>query len=99
MTIPVGLAAGDLRLADPGGADHQDVLWRHFLGKLGRQLLTPHPVAERDRDRPLRRRLADNVLVELGDDLARREAVGRRLRRFGEIDRHYSSSTTMFAFV
>ena len=69
-------AARDLGLADAGRADHQDVLRRDLLGHLGRQLLPPHAVAQRDRDRALGLLLADDVLVELGDDLPR----GQRLR-------------------
>ena len=39
----------DLGLADAGRADHQDVLRRDLLGQLGRQLLTSHAVAQRNR--------------------------------------------------
>ena len=35
-------APRDLRLADAGRPDHQDVLRRHLLGQLGRQLLPAH---------------------------------------------------------
>src|SRR5262249_51518895 len=87
-------AARDLGLADAGRADHQDVLRRDLLGELGRELLSPHPVAQRDRDRPLGRRLTDDVLVQLRDDLARRQGAGARLRGFGKIYSHYNSSTT-----
>ena len=66
----------DLGLADAGRADHQDVLRRDLLRHLGGQLLPPHPVAQRDRDGALRLVLADDVLVELGDDLPRRHATG-----------------------
>ena len=71
----LGQAPRDLGLADAGRADHQDVLRRHILGQLGRQLLAPHAVAQRDGDRALGLRLADDVLVELGDDLARRQRI------------------------
>ena len=67
--------ARDLGLADAGRADHQDVLRRHLFGHLGRQLLPAHAVAQRDRHRALRLGLADDVLVELGDDLARRQRL------------------------
>ena len=70
-------APRDLGLADAGRPDHQDVLRRDLLGHLRRQLLPAHPVAQRDRDRALRLVLADDVLVELGDDLARRQRFGR----------------------
>jgi hypothetical protein len=91
--------ARDLGLADAGRPDHQDVLGRDLLGELGRQLLAACPVAQRDRDRALRRRLSDDVLVQLGDDLTRRERPGGGLGRFGEQDGHYSSSTAMVALV
>ena len=70
----------DLGLADAGRADHQDVLRRDLLGQLRRQLLAPHAVAQRDRHGALGRGLADDVLVELGDDLSRRQRVGGCLR-------------------
>ena len=63
----------DLGLADAGRADHEDVLRRDLLGHLRRQLLPPHAVAQRDGDGALGLALADDVLVELGDDLARRQ--------------------------
>ena len=63
--------ARDLGLADAGRPDHQDVLRRDFFGHLAREPLTPHAVAQRDRDGALGLGLADDVLVQLGDDLAR----------------------------
>ena len=66
-------AAGDFGLADAGRADHQDVLRRDFVGDLRRQPLPSNAIAKRNRDRALGLRLADDVLVELGDDLARRQ--------------------------
>ena len=47
--------ARDLGLADPGRADHEDVLRRHLLRHLGGKLLPAHAVPERDRDGALRR--------------------------------------------
>src|SRR5262249_13752791 len=89
----------DLGLADAGRPDHQDVLRRNLFGQLGRQLLAPHPVAQRDRHGALGRRLADDVLVQLGDDLARSQGAGAGLRGFWKIYGHYNSSTTTFALV
>jgi hypothetical protein len=45
------------------------------FGEIRRQLLAPHAIAERDRHRALRLRLADDVLVELGDDFPRRQRI------------------------
>jgi hypothetical protein len=84
-----GQAPGDLRLADARRTNHEDVLRRHLLRHLRRQLLPPEPVAEGDRDRPLRLVLPDDVLVELGDDLAGRERLGvRRRQRLRQVDGH-----------
>jgi len=96
--------ARDLRLADAGRSDHQDVLRGDFLGEIGRELLPPHSVAQRDRDGPLCRGLADDVLVELGDNLPRRQGFGGGLGGFGKEDGHgrlqlYSSSMTICEFV
>ena len=65
----------DLGLADTGRTDHQDVLRRHVLGEVGGQLLAPQAIAQRDRHGPLGLGLADDVLVELGDDLARGQGI------------------------
>ena len=68
-------AARDLGLAAAGRADHQDVLRQHLLAQLGGQLLAPPAVAQRDGDGALGVVLADDVAVELGDDLARAERM------------------------
>ena len=65
-------AAGDLRLADAGRADHQNVFRRDLLAQRFGDLLPPPAVPERDGDRALRGVLSDNVLVELVDDLGGR---------------------------
>ena len=67
--------AGDLGLADAGRADHQDVLGRDLAAHLVRQLLPPPAIAHGDRHGPLGVGLADDVAIELGDDL--RGASGR----------------------
>ena len=66
-------------LPTPVGPDHQDVLGQHLLAQLLGQLLAAPAVAQRDGDGALGLVLADDVAVELGDDLARGEALGRRL--------------------
>src|SRR5262249_15169591 len=91
--------ARDLGLADAGRPNHQNVLRRDFFGELRRQLLPPHAVAQRDGDGALGCALADDVLVELGDDLPGRERAGRRSRLFRKQNSHYSSSTTIWLLV
>ena len=66
----LGQPPGDLGLADAGRADHQDVLGQHLLAQAVRQLLAPPAVAQRDGHGALGVVLADDVAVELGDDLA-----------------------------
>ena len=66
----------DLGLADAGRPDHQDVLGRHLLAEVVGELLAAPAVAQRHGDGALGVLLADDVAVELGDDLARGE-VGR----------------------
>ena len=71
--------ARDLGLSDAGRADHDDVLGRDLVAQLLRHLLAAPAVAQRDRDRALGLALADDVAVELRDDLARREAAAASL--------------------
>src|SRR5579885_1281169 len=66
-------AAGNLRLADAGRPDHEDVLGQNLLAHLFAQLLAAPAVAQGDRHRALGVALADDVAVELGDDLAGRK--------------------------
>ena len=68
-------AARDLGLAAAGRPDHQDVLRQNLLLHRTFELLAPPAVAQRDRDRALGIVLADDVAVELGDDLAGGEGV------------------------
>ncbi len=73
-----GQAARDLGLADAGGPDHQDVLGLDLFAQPFGQLLAAPAVAQRNGDGALGLALADDIAVELGDDLARAEALGRR---------------------
>jgi hypothetical protein len=76
--------ARDLGLAHAGRADHQDVLRGDLLPQRLGHLLAAPAIAQRDRDRTLRRVLTDDVLVEFADDLGgghvrhRRPATGGR---------------------
>ena len=66
---------GDLGLADARRADHEDVLGRDLLAQRLVDLHAAPAVPERDRNRALGRGLADDVLVQLLDDLARRHRL------------------------
>ena len=66
----LGEAARNLRLADARRADHQDVLRQHLLAHLVIELLAPPAIAQGDGDGALGVALADDVAIELGDDLA-----------------------------
>ena len=70
-----GQAARDLRLADAGGAHHQDVLGHDLFGHFGGELLAADAVAQGDGDGALGLGLADDVLVKLLDDFTGREFV------------------------
>ena len=83
---------GDLGLADTGRPDHQDVLRDDFFGELGRELLPAHAVTQRDGDGALGVFLPDDVLIELGDDLARRQGVDCGREGLGKRNGHHSSS-------
>ena len=78
----------NLGLAHARGPDHQDVLRRDILGQLLGQFLPPHAIAQRNGHGALRFVLADDVLVEFGDDLARRQRFSRALRPFRQVNRH-----------
>ena len=65
----VGEAAGDFGFADAGGADHEDVFGDDGLGQGCGELLAAPAVSDGDGDGAFGGGLADDVLVELGDDL------------------------------
>ena len=62
----------DLGLADAGGADHENILRRDLAAQRLLDLRAAPAIAQRDRDRALCTLLADDVPVQLLDDLARR---------------------------
>ena len=70
-----GEAAGDLGLPDPRRPDHDDVVGHDLVAQLVIDALAAPAVAQRDRDRLLGGVLADDVLVQLRDDLPRRQLV------------------------
>ena len=63
--------AGDLGLADAGGADHQDVLRRDLVADSFWRAATTPAIAQGHGHGPLGLGMADDKAVELGDDLAR----------------------------
>ena len=65
-----GQAAGDLGLADAGGADHEDVLGHDLGAQLGRKLLSAPAVTDGDGDSAFGGILSHDIAVELGDDLS-----------------------------
>src|SRR5690606_1104078 len=65
----LGQAARDLGLADTGGPDHEDVLGNDLVAQGGGHLLAAPAIAQRHGDGTLGAVLADDVLVEFGDDL------------------------------
>jgi hypothetical protein len=76
-------AARDLRLPHAGGADEDDVVRRDLVADAIRRALPPPAIAQRDGHGLLGVRLAHDVPIELGDDLARREVREARQRLFG----------------
>ncbi len=86
-----GQPAGDLGFADAGRPDHQDIFRNDLAAQLLGQLLAAVAVAQRDRDGAFGLALADDVLVELGDDLARGEIL--------QFQSSYAVSTVMSSLV
>src|SRR6266542_4182020 len=93
----LGQPPGDLGLSHAGWPDHDDVLRRDLVAELRRQVLAPPAIAERDGHRLLRRLLADDVTVQLRDDLHRRERRGRTQELLTHA--HSSVSTVMWSLV
>ncbi len=82
-----GQAAGDFGLAHARGADHEDVLRGDLVAQLVFDLLAAPAVAQGDGHGALGGRLADDVIVELGDDFLGSHGHGQ------------SASTVWFMFV
>ena len=72
-----GQSPRDLGLADTRRADHQDVLGQDLLAHVLFELLPAPAIAERNGDGALGVALADDVAVELRDDLARGKRAAR----------------------
>ena len=71
----LGQAAGDFSFAHSRGTDHDDVFGNDFFRQVGRQFLPAHAVAQGNGDRALGVVLADDMLVEFGDDFTRCQLV------------------------
>ena len=83
----LGQTAGDLGLAHAGGADHDDVFGHDLFLQLRGQLLPAPAVAHGHGHAAFGRGLADDVPVQLGHDLTRRELFrALQLRRFFVFD-------------
>ena len=71
----LGQAAGDFSFAHAGGADHDDVFGNDFFRQVGSKFLAAHAIAQGDGDGALGVLLADDMLVQLGDDFTRSQFV------------------------
>ena len=60
--------ARDFRLADTGGANHENILGRDFAAQAGIHLLAAPAIAQGNRHRAFGLSLADDVFVELCDN-------------------------------
>ena len=90
----LGQPARDLGFPDTGRSNHQNVLWRDFIAQDGFDLAAPPAVSQCDCHGALRRILSDDVLIELCDDLARRQFLHQIIgNRFGAGCRHQRSSS------
>ncbi len=69
----LGKPAGDLGFADAGRADHDDVFRRDVLAQFRRQLLAAPAIANRHGHGTLGRVLSDDVTVQFGYRLSRRQ--------------------------
>ena len=74
-----GQTARNFSFAHASGPNHDDVLGNDFFGQSREKLLAAHAVAQRNGHGALGVLLADDMLVELGDDFARSELVEREL--------------------
>ena len=75
-----GQASRNLRLADTGRTDHEDVLRQDFLGHFRLELLATPAIAQCDGHGTLGVVLADDIFVELGNDLPGGEIVQAQSR-------------------
>ncbi len=66
-----GKAAGDFGFADAGGSDHENIFGDDGLRESGGKLLPTPAIADGDGDRAFSGGLANDVLVEFGDNLLR----------------------------
>ena len=69
----LGQPARDLGLSDARRSDHEDVFRGDLIGQFGGNPPPPITVAQGDRHGFFRRILPDDIFIELGDDLPRRQ--------------------------
>ncbi len=87
----LGQPSRNLRFAHARRPDHDDVLGHDVVGHFGRKLLATLAIAQRNGDGALGGLLSHNVLVEFGDNLARRQLIEREILFFsgcGQVDGH-----------
>ena len=70
-----GQSPGDFSFTHAGRPDHNDVLGRDILANRLGELLAAPAIADGDGHGPLGVGLADDVMIEFGDDLARGEGL------------------------
>src|SRR4030095_14185306 len=86
-----GQTAGNFGLADAGRSDHDYVLWNYVSCEIGSKLLATHTVAQSNCNCALCSILSDDVFVQFGNNLPRRQLVETQFRFFCftcEVDNH-----------
>jgi hypothetical protein len=90
----LGETARNLGFTNARRPNHDDVLGHDVVGKIGRQLLAAGAITQCNGHGALGSLLSDDVLVELGNNLARRQLFERNILVFSssrQIDSHMIS--------
>ena len=101
-TGQLGEAARNFSFAHAGWPNHDDVLGHDVVGDVGGQFLAALAVAQSDGNGALGGALTDDVLVEFGDNFARRHLVEREILFFGgcgKVNGHFSSGSILVMLV
>ena len=89
-----GQAAGDLRLAHAGRADHDDVTRHDLVPEVGRGVAAAPAVAQGDGHGTLGVVLSDDVFIQLRDDLAGGQFVNHAIQsRYGQVQKKETGGT------